>query len=471
MLVPSRLLNFSIPQLPAHRDSPSIQNMYREWDASELGNVITQCSQPVQRNTPSSTATLPNEKESLPVETIELEYIEEPTFDRNLQDEPVSKAVSTFPSAPETMLAAHIPCPESPLQNNSKERMTTSHAGYSMDRQNSRKEWPCEIKENDSVSEESTSPPKPVPSFDADLQSRINAQAAGNVMISDLDLLTRRKHAAWLNCRIPSTVDSDGVSEESASSQEPVLRFNDDMQSHIRPSQVGIDDTTRTPAPEAEDPQTTRDFLISDLDLLSRRKHVAWINCRVPSTVHSDGLRSSSLWSDNDPCMVDANADKRVIVKLPSASPRISGIGIQNSFDTELEAVATLDTESNIANSEFLSVGDVDGGTLSTFSKEETTTAAPVFLTPGKHEHYRKLLEKRKQLQHAAKMSAQQAALDKSHRTAASLHPKESTKESLTAKDHETSSNEGPVAPDIRGMSIDGLIESFGVETNVGSES
>ncbi|MCJ1427705.1 hypothetical protein MMC29_005610 [Sticta canariensis] len=294
--------------------------------------MIFNHSRTVQQNTPSSTATLQKEKETLLVETIELGHMEKPKYDGTFQDELFSKAAPAFPSASEAIFAASIPLPESPIQNNQEERVTTSCAGIPMDREILCTEGSCEVSKNSSVVEESTSP------------------------------------------------------------QQPVSNSEAEMQDPLKQPQVEFDEHVKTLAKEGSksqgfgDAQTAENILnggCSDMQLLKRRNHVGSLGSHVYSATNSDDLGNSQLLSADDPSEVNgeqtaslyndtnqnnngpharANATRLVIVNSPSAVPQIFETGIENALDAEPEAVASINIEgSRVANAEILISGIVDG--------------------------------------------------------------------------------------------------------------
>lgn len=309
--------------------------------------MIFNHSETVQQNTPSSTAALQKEKETVAVKTIEPGHMEKPKSDGAFQDELFSKAAPAFPNASEAILAASIPRPESPFQNNPEERVTTSCAGIPMDREISCKEGSYEINKNSRVVEESTSPQQPA--------------------------------------------------SNSEAGQDP-----------LEQPQVEFDEHVKTLAKEASksqdfgDAQAAEDILnggCSDVDLLKRRNHVTSLGSPVYSAVNSDDLGNSQLRSANDPSVVNeeqtvnphndtnrnndgpharANATRLVIVNSPSAVPQIFETGIENTLDAEPEAVASLNIEcSRVVNAKILISGIVDGRPINIETVDVPPATAP----------------------------------------------------------------------------------------------
>lgn len=300
-------------------------------------NIVIINPSAVKPNTRSATAISQKDKRSLLIKTIEPGHTEEPKYDGDSQGEPFSETVPNLSISSEAMLAAKIPCPESPLQINSEEFVTIRGAGNPMDREILCAEGSRETNEKYHLLKESTSPQEPMPGFEADMQGLMG------------------------------------------------------------PLQVVVDEQAKTIANEGsqsegvENAQTVGNILngtCSDLDLLNRRSHVAH------STVNSGGIGNHKLWSLDDPSVIDekrttglnddkqqnkdqkpakANAIRLVIVKLPSVIPKIFGTVTENPLNAEPEVVASLDIESSsVANAESWSVGITDERSL-----DMSSAAAP----------------------------------------------------------------------------------------------
>lgn len=322
--------------------------MDEELDASASNMMTFNHSHAVQQNTPSSTATLQKEKETLLVGTIELGHMEKPKSDGTFQDELFSKAAPAFPNASEAIFAASMPRPESPFQNNPEERATTSCAGVPTDREISCTEGSCEVNKNSRVVEESTSP------------------------------------------------------------QQPVSNSEAEMQDPMKQPQVEFDEHVKTLAKEGSksqdfgDAQAAENILnggCSDVQLLKRRNHVTSLGSPVYSAVDSDDLGNRQLLSANDPSEVNeeqtaslcndtnqnnnvpharANATRLVIVNSSSAVPQIFETGIENTLDAEPEAVASFNIEcSRVANAEIMISGIVDGRPINIETVDVPPATAP----------------------------------------------------------------------------------------------
>lgn len=304
-------------------------------DPSASSIVIIHRSHTLQRNTPSSTATLVQENESFLDRTIEPGPMKEPKSLGVPQDEPVSKADPIFPNSSKAVSAASIPCPESLSQKNSKECVTATCAGHPVGQEVSCTERSHSINKNDRALEESSSPHEPVPGIETDMQGLMKvphvvfdehletlanegsnsqdiggAQAARNILndgCSDLGSLKQRNLAAWIKTGGHST-----------------LNFDDDGNSKLRlPNDCSIIDEKQT----------------ANLDY--------------------DGHQ------DNDEPHAEANAIRLLIVKLPPAIPQIFQKGIEIHLNTKPGAVASPRVESSrVANAEVLDVGIVDGRSL-----------------------------------------------------------------------------------------------------------
>lgn len=341
--------------------------MDEEPDASASNFVIINHSNTVQRDTSSSTATSQKEKESLAVESVELGHIE-PKSDGDFQVEPVSQTVLISPIAPEALLAASIPCPESPLHNKSKECVTNQGGGYSMDREISCTEGLRGVDEDDRVSEEPISPQEPVPNFGADMQGPMTP---------------------------PQIVFDENI--ETLANESSKAQDMEDAQSGGNISNDGY----------------------SSSELLKLREYVTRLKSCAQSIVKSDEPESSKSWSPNDPSIVDeeqtaniynkcqtndgshaeANAAGLAVFQLPSTIPPILGTGTENPFNAESEIEKSINIEySRVAieyfrghrpfllrsspisgnrpwRPELLSVGTLDGRSLNIETVGESATA------------------------------------------------------------------------------------------------
>lgn len=340
--------------------------MDEEPDAAASNFVITNHPNTV-RDTPSSVAISQKEKESLAVESIELGHIEEPKSDGGCPDEPDSQTDLISPIAPEVLLAASIPCPESPLHNKSKEYVTNLGGGDSMDGE--------------------------------------------------------------ISCTEGSRgIDDDRVSEEQKSPQEPVTNFEAEMQGPMTPSQIVFDENIETLANESSQAQNMEDAQsggniwndgYSSSELSKLREYVTWLKSCGHSIVKSDEPESSA-WSPNDPSIVDkvqtaninskgptnnespaeANAVGPAIVQLPSAIRPVFGAGNGSPFNAESETERSINIKfSRVAieyfrghqtfllkssptprnqpwRPELLSVGTVDGRSLNIETMDESAAAS-----------------------------------------------------------------------------------------------
>ena len=305
--------------------------MDEELNASASNIMIFNHSHTIQQNTPSSTATLQKEKETLLVETIELGHMEKPIYDGTFQDQLFSKAAPAFPSASEAIFAASIPLPQSPFQSNPEERVITSCAGIPMDREIPCTEGSCGINNNSSVVKESTSPQQPVSNSEAEMQD---------------------------------------------SMKQPQVKFDEHVKTLAKESFKSQD------FGDAQNAEKNLNGGCSDVQLLKRTNHVTSLGSPVYSAVDSDDLRNSQLLSANDFSEVNeeqtaslyndtnrnsgpharANATRLVIINSPSAVPRIFETGIENTLDAEPKAVASLNIEcSRVANAQILISGTFYG--------------------------------------------------------------------------------------------------------------
>lgn len=265
-------------------------------------------------------------KESHVVDTDEPGQVEEPKPDGLFQDKPVSMVVLASPDALEAILAASLPCPQSPTSADALEAMLA--ASVPCPQSPSCTEGSCETDENDSIS---ALPQQLMLSFEPDMRDPMRPR--------------------------PTVVDE-----------------------HTKTS---FDEGSKSQ--KMGDTQNERNILTDEcceLNLLKRSHHAAWFKSGVHKTVIFHELRNSRLWSPKDSSIVEgkpivnndnnkrqnsevpsaeANALRVVIVRLPSIVPPIFRTGIKISYNTELKEVASPVVESSsVANTEPLSAGIVD---------------------------------------------------------------------------------------------------------------